>query len=71
MIDGSNLTGAEICLVVTRLPLNLAEKVIKSQGYNIRISSVDGKPKSVTSDSRKDRITLKVMANVVIDATND
>jgi hypothetical protein len=68
-MSNNRLTSAELCLSIKNLPLPIAEKIIKANGYDYRISCQDGVSKCLTSDYRPDRINISLMANVVFEVT--
>lgn len=68
-MSGNRLTAAELCLSIKNLPMQVAEKIIKANGYEYRISSQDGVSKCLTADYRPDRINISIMANVVFEVT--
>lgn len=61
------MTAAELDLKARNMPLNQAEALATDNGLVLRVGSVDGRPRMLTSEIRRDRVTVDVRTNIVID----
>lgn len=62
------MTPPEVCLLIRNMSVDLARTLVEKEGYQFRIGSVDSRPRALTQNIDWDRITVDIMAGVVIEA---